>query len=352
MLTCSQQLFSALEGEQLLEICDDALSQLIPHQQGQIWLKPEAPSHHWGGPVQAEIGALVSRVVQSEVPLILPRLSDGRCFLSAPFPRQTLPGAVVLIHQQGDSFQRDHQDLLLGFVQQLGLALANARYLKQVIETQSQLVQSSKMTAVGQLAAGVAHELNTPLGAIALSLEAASLGVESPNILKKLQRASVSTERCRQIVQKLMIYTSLSLDTKEPVDLAELVRDTLDFFKTQLELEGIQLQVSLQEGVIVQGVAQELQQVLVSLLLNAKESQTRSLLISCAPTWIQVRDAGIGIPEENLARVFEPFFTNKKIGENVGLGLSVAREIVQKHGGKLTLQSQLGKGTIATISFG
>lgn len=352
LLTCSQQLFSALEGEQLLEICDDALSQLIPHQQGQIWLKPEAPSHHWGGPVQAEIGALVSRVVQSEVPLILPRLSDGRCFLSAPFPRQTLPGAVVLIHQQGDSFQRDHQDLLLGFVQQLGLALANARYLKQVIETQSQLVQSSKMTAVGQLAAGVAHELNTPLGAIALSLEAASLGVESPNILKKLQRASVSTERCRQIVQKLMIYTSLSLDTKEPVDLAELVRDTLDFFKTQLELEGIQLQVSLQEGVIVQGVAQELQQVLVSLLLNAKESQTRSLLISCAPTWIQVRDAGIGIPEENLARVFEPFFTNKKIGENVGLGLSVAREIVQKHGGKLTLQSQLGKGTIATISFG
>lgn len=178
------------------------------------------------------------------------------------------------------------------------------------------------------------------------------MGVESPNVLKKLERASVSTERCRQIVQKLMIYTRLSLDTKEPVDLAELVRDTLDFFKTQLELDGIQLQVNLQDGVRIQGVAQELQQVLVSLLLNAKESQTKSILVSCAPTWIQVRDAGIGIPEENLPRVFEPFFTDKKIGENVGLGLSVAREIVQKHGGTLTLQSQVGRGTIATMSFG
>lgn len=351
LLICSQQLFSALEGEQLLEICQGALGQLIPHQQGQIWLKPEAPSHHWGAQAAPEVAGLVGRVVQSEVPLIIPRLSDGRCFLGVPFPRQTVPGAVVLIHDQADSFQRDHQDLLLAFVQQLGLALANARYLKQVIETQSQLVQSSKMTAVGQLAAGVAHELNTPLGAIAISLEAACMAVEAPNVLKKLERASVSTERCRQIVQKLMIYTRLSLDTKEPVDLAELVRDTLDFFKTQLELDGVQLQVNLQDGVRIQGVAQELQQVLVSLLLNAKESQTKSILVSCAPTWIQVRDAGIGISEENLPRVFEPFFTNKKIGENVGLGLSVAREIVQKHGGTLTLQSQVGRGTIATMSF-
>lgn len=351
LLTSSQQLFSALEGDQLLSVCQEALGQLIPHQHGQVWLQPQAPSHHWGQSGSQEVAALVARVVQSEVPLILPRLSDGRSFLGAPFPRQTLQGAVVLMNDQADAFQRDHQDLLLAFVQQLGLALANARYLKQVIETQSQLVQSSKMTAVGQLAAGVAHELNTPLGAIAISLEAACATVEAPNILKKLQRASVSTERCRQIVQKLMIYTRLSLDTKEPVDLAELVRDTLDFFKTQLELDGIQLQVNLQEGVRVQGVAQELQQVLVSLLLNAKESQTRSILVSCAPTWIQVRDAGVGISPENLERVFEPFFTDKKIGENVGLGLSVAREIVQKHGGTLTLQSQVGKGTIATISF-
>jgi len=351
LLVCSRQLFSALEGEQLLGICQGALMQLLPHQVGQIWLRPEAPDHHWGGSAPAEVAALVGRVVQSEVPLILPRLSDGRAFLAAPFPRQTLTGAVVLIHS-GDAFERDHQDLLLAFVQQLGLALANARYLKQVIETQSQLVQSSKMTAVGQLAAGVAHELNTPLGAIAISLEAACMGVDSPNVLKKLERASASTERCREIVQKLMIYTRLSLDTREPVDLAELVRDTLDFFRTQLELDGIQLQVQLQDGVVVQGVTQELQQVLVSLLLNAKESQTRSILVSCGASWISVRDAGVGISEENLARVFEPFFTDKKIGENVGLGLSVAREIVQKHGGTLTLQSSVGRGTIATISFG
>lgn len=354
LLVCSQQLFANLEGERLLEACPPALSELVPHQQGQIWLQPERPERTWGqGPPAAEVSGLVARVVQSGVPLLIPRLGDGRSFLGAPFPRQTAQGAVVLLHAQADAYSREHQDLLLIFVQQLGLALSNATYLKKVVETQSQLVQSSKMTAVGQLAAGVAHELNTPLGAISLMLDSLSATLDSPNALKKVERANASTERCREIVQKLMIYTRLSLDTKEPVVLDELVHDTLDFFKTQLELDGISLKLQLEPGLRTLGVIQELQQVLVSLLLNAKESQTQHILVSCGRSpegnWIQVRDAGIGISEENLRRVFEPFFTDKTIGKNVGLGLSVAREIVQKHGGQLTLQSLQGQGTAATI---
>ena len=362
LLHSSRQLASTLQSDQLLEMAQEAVLELIPHQAGEIWLHSQGPSHGWGDRGDAAVGlGLVSRVAQGGRPLLLPSLEGW--LLPRFHSALCVPvgsGALLLLSTQPDNFSREDQDGLCLFANQLALALANAAYLQKVVETQAHLVQSSKMSAVGQLAAGIAHELNSPLGAIALALESVSRTPDMPSAPKKLERAAKAAERCRKIVEKLLVYTRLGSPIRGPLKLKELVEDTLDFFATSLDLAGYQITTELDPQATVAGHSHLLQQILVSVLLNATESYPpeftpKPVFVGCGQdqeqAWIIVRDAGVGIAAEDINRVFEPFYTTKTIGKNVGLGLSVSLEIARQHDGDLIVTSAQGKGTEVRLTL-
>lgn len=233
-------------------------------------------------------------------------------------------------------------------------------------ETQSQLLQSSKLAAVGQLAAGVAHELNNPLGGILgytqwllEKFEDVNLaGENTAQIREWLKFIEKETKRCKAIVGGLLGFSrSAEMDFK-PLDINQILQETLLFSELSLKQKRIKLvkgfDLSLPQ---INGNAEQLQQVFTNLILNAQKAmpQRGKLLVSSAfdPKKREIRisfqDTGCGIPNEILSRIFDPFFTTSKPGEGTGLGLSVSYGIVKGHGGHIEVKSKVGKGSTFTV---
>ena len=252
---------------------------------------------------------------------------------------------------------------------QLGVALENTRLFQNVLQTQQQLqqsqaelVQASKLSAIGQLAAGVAHELNSPLGAIALSLD--TLQIFAPDLnddaREQVANADQALRNAQRIVDHLLTYSRKSIEEQRvSVDLVEVCRSALDLTSAQLEKKGVQVQASLAgERVVVQAIAVELQQVVVNLLMNAAQAYDGragkvSLEVFNLPLgrgW-RVTDWAGGVPEALVGKIFDPFFTTKPVGKGTGLGLSISQELVQKFGGRLELQNRPGVGASFMVVF-
>ncbi|MCE7874151.1 GAF domain-containing protein, partial [bacterium CPR1] len=262
-------------------------------------------------------------------------------------------GVLCLGRTEKEAFPRHQQDLLSMLACHAALALDNARHfqdlsdaLRRVQESEVQLVQSSKLAAVGQLAAGVAHELNTPLNSILLAAETASELVESSpeRARKHLELTVRSGLRARDIVAKLLYYARDAREGKVEADLNQVVRDTLELHGHQLRLSGLEVECELAELPRISMCPNEIQQVLVNLLLNA-----RDVLPAGGKVWVRTRrqdswleleveDSGPGVPKEAAEKIFDPFFTTKPIGQGTGLGLSVSRQILERHGGTLRLE--------------
>lgn len=242
--------------------------------------------------------------------------------------------------------------------------------LKSLKETQVQLIQVEKMAAVGQLAAGVAHELNNPLGGILgysqFALEKVNqkpLGQFGPedtaDFLQYLRDIEQQTKRCRAIIQNLLKFSRSSRKEEfESTDLNQVVNETLTFTRHQVEKSKVKLVLSLQENLPpIPGHASQLQQVFTNLILNAVQAmpQGGTLTVSTAvhqqqdEIHISFADTGEGIAEENLDKIFEPFFSTKKVGEGTGLGLSVSYGLIRNHGGEIKVTSRTGEGTVFTV---
>ncbi len=242
--------------------------------------------------------------------------------------------------------------------------------LKSLKETQVQLIQVEKMAAVGQLAAGVAHELNNPLGGILgysqFALEKINqkpLGQFGPedtaDFLQYLHDIEQQTKRCRAIIQNLLKFSRSSRKEEfESTDLNQVVNETLTFTRHQVERSKVKLILNLQENLpLIPGHASQLQQVFTNLILNAVQAMPLggTLIISTVvhrePGEIHVSfaDTGGGISEENLDKIFEPFFSTKKVGEGTGLGLSVSYGLIRNHGGEIKVTSRTGEGTVFTV---
>jgi len=251
-----------------------------------------------------------------------------------------------------------------------GLEIANA----ELKEAQIKLIQSAKMAAVGQLGAGVAHELNNPLGGI--------LGY-SQFILDKLRRPEFGAEdfkgcskylesiereaaRCKGIVENLLKFSRRPIVAKpEALDIAAALADTLSIIGHQLKLKNIKLTLDIKPDLSrVIGIINQLQQVFTNLILNAQQAMPESgeLKITAynildektkTPTHVRIefQDTGTGIPEENLKHLFEPFFTTKQSQKGTGLGLTVSYQIIQDHKGTIEVTSQVGKGTTIRITL-
>ncbi|NLB72691.1 MAG: PAS domain-containing protein, partial [Firmicutes bacterium] len=222
---------------------------------------------------------------------------------------------------------------------------------------ESQLIQSDRLAALGQLAAGVAHEINTPLTLILGYTDILRETIGSDNVSSSYLKTIVEeSERISDIVRSLLNFARPVNMPAGKCKVNETCRRTLRIFGGQMTRRGIQVSMELDESqpeaVIDTG---ELQQVILNMLLNAMQAmpdggdlgiQTR---VSGDGVEITITDTGIGIAPENLHKVFNPFFTTKEVGKGTGLGLSVSFNIIEKHGGTIRAESQPGKGTAFTI---
>ncbi|MGB5105680.1 MAG: ATP-binding protein [Candidatus Zixiibacteriota bacterium] len=238
-------------------------------------------------------------------------------------------------------------------------------------EVQKQVIQSEKMAAVGQLAAGVAHELNNPLGGILgyaqFALERLAGGKLSEKDTLAFQRylsdIELQARRCKMIVKNLLKF-SRSSDKLEfdLVDVNSALEETFVFTSHQLGMKDIHLVVNLQPNLPhVLGNVNLLQQVFTNILINSMQSMPQGGDLKVTTSFnppvgefsgaveISFTDTGVGIPEENRNKIFEPFFTTKKVGEGTGLGLSVSYGIIRDHGGDIKLESSVGAGSTFTV---
>lgn len=235
-------------------------------------------------------------------------------------------------------------------------------------EMQSKIVESGRLAAVGEMAAGIAHELNNPLGGIIgyaqYDVERIKTGVtgglspaDAERIAGHLVHVEREAQRCRGIVDKLLRFSQESSVAFTRLDVNDVIRDTLALTEKQLAMRGIDVEARLGESLPqVLGDPRQLQQVFANIVLNARNAMAAGgrLLITTSANFapdgplgvaVGFEDNGCGIHEEHIGRVFEPFFTTHEVGQGTGLGLSVSYGIVRDHGGDIEVQSELGVGS-------
>jgi len=227
---------------------------------------------------------------------------------------------------------------------------------KELGETQQQLIQSEKMASVGQLAAGVAHEINNPLGTILLY---------SHMILEKLEKKDGRREeletiakeatRCRDIVRGLLDFARQRKLQVENVNVNKILREVLSLVANQPSFQKVEMTTSPDPSLpLTGGDPVQLKEVFLNILSNAGEAMPDGGKVDVASKFldgatnsieVMIRDTGQGIPPENLDKIFMPFFTTKKIGQGTGLGLAIAYGIVKMHRGAIDVKSKVGEGT-------
>jgi C4-dicarboxylate-specific signal transduction histidine kinase len=225
---------------------------------------------------------------------------------------------------------------------------------------QAQLIEAQKLAAIGQLGAGVAHEINNPLCGILGNAQLLMLdrdpGGDDFALLKTIED---SAKRCRDITQNLLRFSQAQGEaTLRPVDLNAVIRGSLDFEQLRFAEAKVTVDAQLAPGpLLVTGDPEQLSQVVAALFSNARtamaKSPVRMLTVRTKPTAagpeLVIIDTGKGIPPENLTRVFDPFFTTKDVWSNIGLGLSVAYRIVKEHDGRIDVESKAGEGATFTV---
>lgn len=225
-------------------------------------------------------------------------------------------------------------------------------------EAQAQLIQSEKMAAFGQLGAGIAHEVKNPLAGILGCAQLSLRKVEQGTPLQRnLQLIEKESKRCKMIVESLLRFARQEKPVLNVIDLNDVVRDAAQIVGHQMSLENIKLELELGELSRIQGNANQLQQVLMNLMINAQQAmpdsgghiRVRTRMCETNEVEVTVTDDGPGMAPDIRAKIFEPFFTTKPGGKGTGLGLSVSFGIIRDHQGHIDVESEVGKGTTFTI---
>jgi two-component system, NtrC family, sensor kinase len=228
-----------------------------------------------------------------------------------------------------------------------------------------QVIEFGKLAGIGELTAGIAHEINNPLaimveeaGWIEDLLEDETLK-ETENLLefkRALKQINTQGKRCKEIIHKLLSFARKTDFPIDNVEVNEAIREIVSLTTQIARHDNVSIETKLEKNLpFVRISSSELQQVMLNLINNAMDAmektggtiiiETRKSIVEKQYIEILINDTGPGIPKENLDRIFHPFFTTKAIGKGTGLGLSICKNIVQKMGGKMEVSSQIGLGT-------
>lgn len=225
------------------------------------------------------------------------------------------------------------------------------------------LIQSEKMSAFGQMSAGIAHEVKNPLAGILGYAQIAKKKLEDkPEIANYLEIIEKETTRCKEIVENLMKFARQEKATLSRIDINKAVKDSVRLVEHQITVSGIKIvQIYASDGspIYVEGNTNQIQQVMLNLMLNAQHAMENKGTLTVTThldeprgrVMIMVSDTGCGMSEEVKARIFEPFYTTKGVGKGTGLGLAVSLGIIKDHKGSIDVDSTTGKGTTFTISL-
>jgi two-component system NtrC family sensor kinase len=228
-----------------------------------------------------------------------------------------------------------------------------------------QIVETGKLASIGELAAGIAHEINNP---VAIMVEEAgwiqdllSEGIDKADNFEEFKRAldQIQTQghRCKGITHKLLSFARKTDSRVETLQLNEFVNEVVDLLSQKFKYANIDVDVQLNPGLpAIQASATEIQQVLMNILQNAVYAMEKTggkiTILTEADEQnisVSITDNGPGIPPDNMARIFDPFFTTRPVGKGTGLGLSICYGIINKMGGRIDVQSRLDEGTTFTI---
>ncbi len=300
---------------------------------------------------------------------------NGEAFPSKPFQESTqrLAAAVVVAdHALGQvevfyseirpaadegPFLKEERSLINEVARQLSLMVERRQVMEENIRLEDQLRHADRLATIGRLAAGVAHELNEPLGAILgfAQLTQSNFGIpdQTARDLDKIVKASL---RAREIVKRLLIFARQTPAQRVPVDLTMVVKEGIYLLRARCAKAGISIKLHLAADLpAVEGDANLLQQVIVNLAVNSIQSMPGGGVLDITAgvheesVVLKIEDSGEGMTEEVMRHVFTPFYTTKDVGQGTGLGLSVVHGIVTSHGGRIELESAVGKGTRVSI---
>jgi two-component system NtrC family sensor kinase len=223
-----------------------------------------------------------------------------------------------------------------------------------------QLAGAEKLTALGEMASGVAHEVNNPLGGILLysNLVLEDIPEDSP-ARENMQKIIYQTNRCKEIVQSLLDFARTPTGDMLPLKINNVINTSLNLIKQQAMFHDIEIKTSLAENLPeIIGDRARLEEVFLNLFINAADAMNGKGLLSITTKLtsnnsikVLVSDTGEGIDKEHLQHIFEPFFTTKDPGKGTGLGLSIVYGIIKKHNGLIEAESESGKGTTFIISL-
>jgi len=237
-------------------------------------------------------------------------------------------------------------------------AIAVTEDITEKKKLEAQLIQSTKMSAVGQLAAGIAHEFNNILTGIMGYTSFAMSRINIDQIRKDLKIVEQASNRAVEIVNKLLSFSRQKEEKFQLASLDEVIEDTLALIENTFQSDGIKILRHYGKIPPIRMNVGEIQQVILNMAINSSHAMPDGGVIGISTELkddyvkIDLSDTGTGISKENMSRIFEPFFTTKeKIGSKsgTGLGLSVVYAIVERHGGRIDLSSEIGKGTTFTI---
>jgi signal transduction histidine kinase len=301
-----------------------------------------------------------ARIVLDETAYATPGFEPGAARLVADIVVRGQPrGTVEVVYADSrppadeGPFLAEERALISTVARELSLLVERRAVEEERVHLQEQLRHADRLATIGQLSAGVAHELNEPL---ATALGFAQLCRKhkdlSPQAGADLDRIIVATLQARDIIKKLMLFARERPPAREKVSLNRVVEEGLLFLESRARKNGIDIRRSVAPDLPeILADPNQLHQVLVNLVVNALQAMPAGGLLtietyaSDAGVVLAVEDHGVGMSAEVVERIFEPFFTTKDVGEGTGLGLSVVHGIVTAHGGSIRVRSESGAGS-------
>jgi len=267
-------------------------------------------------------------------------------------------GAVEVVYLEerpefaAGAFLQEENKLIAAVAREVALIVERREAEKERAHLQQQLIHADRLATIGELAAGVAHELNEPLSSI---LGFAQLARKCPGLppdaARDIEKIVTGSLYAREVVRKLMVFARQVPARKAPVNLNQVVEDALYFLEARCQKAGAQVVRELATEVpALDADASQLKQVLVNLIVNALQAMPTGGVLTIgtratgSTVTLSVADTGAGISEEIMGKIFLPFFTTKDVHEGTGLGLPVVHGIVSSHGGAIEVQSQPGHG--------